>query len=137
MKKTYNQLNFRKVTRIVDLIVSAQNAKLTPPVGPVLGQFRIKVITFCENFNKETLIFEFGLPLKIYVYIYKDLSFNYIIKTPSTVFLIKNSMLKKITFSLLDLYKIVLIKYVDNVLTPLESILKSVLSTCKSMSIKV
>lgn len=70
-------LDFSKVIRKVDLIIPAQSAKLGPPVGPTLGQVKIKVKDFCTSFNDTTINFPLGLPLKVIVYVYKNESFNY------------------------------------------------------------
>ena len=139
MKINPNKIKFTNVTRTIDLIIPAQNAKLTPPVGPVLGQFRIKVKFFCDDFNKETLIFPYGLPLQIYVYVYQDLTFHYVINAPTIMFFIKNMLLKvsNTINKLLELYKIILIKKQDLKYLSLLSILKTTLATIKSMNIKL
>ena len=57
-----NQIDYSKVSRIVDLIVPSQSAKLSPPVGPILGQVKIKVKDFCVSFNEKTTIYKFKNP---------------------------------------------------------------------------
>ena len=134
----YNKVNIKKVTRIVTLRVPAQAAKLTPPVGPILGQFRLKVKDFCDDFNNQTKNILYGLPLNISLYIYKDKSFDYIIKPPSTMFLIKNFLkknLKNKNISILELYKISLILNSKCNYYSLKSIFKNILSTLKSMKL--
>ena len=44
--KNINDVDFLRLNREVTLIVPAQNAKLGPPVGPILGQVKIKVKDF-------------------------------------------------------------------------------------------
>jgi len=135
----FNKINLKKVTRRVNLIVPAQAAKLTPPVGPILGQFRIKVKEFCEDFNNQTKNIFYGLPLNVFLFIYKDKSFDYIIKAPSTMFLMKNIIKynSKKTLSILDLYKIALIKKSKQDLYSYESVFKNILATSKSMKVKI
>lgn len=64
--KNYNQLDITKITRKVSLIIPAQTAKLGPPVGPVLGQVKIKVKDFCTLFNDATSQFKIRLTFKSY-----------------------------------------------------------------------
>ena len=130
----YSDLNLDKVVRVVDLIVPAKNAKLGPPVGPILGQFKIKVKAFCDSFNSETSDYPINLPLGVTIYIYKDDSFNYTIKTPSTMFLILNS---EKPLSPLTIYKIAMVKNLDLEHLSIKSILKSVLATARSMKLKI
>ena len=112
---TYNEVNFKQVIKKLDLIIPAQNAKLTPPVGPLLGQVKIKVKDFCTLFNDATNTFKFGLPLPVRVFVYKNETFCFIIKTPTVSFLLK-SLLSNNTeksISLLDVYKISNIKKLE------------------------
>ena len=90
--KNYNQLDITKITRKVSLIIPAQTAKLGPPVGPVLGQVKIKVKDFCTLFNDATSQFKLGLPLRVIVFVFKNETFNFIILPPSNSFLLKNSL---------------------------------------------
>lgn len=137
--KSIFDLDLSKVVRKVDLIVFAQLAKLGPPVGPILGQAKIKVKDFCTSFNESTLKFKVGLPLKVIVYVYKNDSFNYQIKPPSTTFLIKNivRLNKKNIISLLDVYKITLIKKIELEAVDDYIIFRNVLILIKSMNIKI
>lgn len=137
--KNYNELDLKRIVRKVDLIIPAQTAKLGPPVGPVLGQVKIKVKDFCTSFNDVTSKFKLGLPLPITVFVYKNDTFNYIIKTPTTSFLLKNLSVinNSKSFSLLDIYKIALIKKQDYSHLPLRSIYKNILITAKSLKFEI
>ena len=74
----------------MNIVIPAQTAKLGPPVGPVLGQVKIKVKDFCTLFNDTTSRFKFGLPLPVLVFVYKNETFSFLIKTPTVSFLLKN-----------------------------------------------
>ena len=78
--KHIKDVNYIKLVREVNLIVSAQNAKLGPPVGPILGQVKIKVKDFCTSFNDITKKYKNGLPLRVSVFVYKNETFDFIIK---------------------------------------------------------
>lgn len=137
--KNFNQLDLKKVVRQVSLIVPAQTAKLGPPVGPILGQVKIKVKDFCTLFNDATQKHKLGLPLPVIVFVFKNESFNFYIKTPTVSFLLKNAFQrsenKHLTY--LDIYKIALIKYMDLNYLPLSAIFKNILLKAKLLKIKI
>ncbi|HNK90418.1 MAG: hypothetical protein K1X33_04195 [Methanobacteriaceae archaeon] len=137
--KNFNQIDLTRVVKKVDLIIPAQTAKLGPPVGPVLGQVKIKVKDFCTMFNDGTLKFKIGLPLRVVVFVFKNESFNFLIRTPSTSFLLKNAIKlnKSEGLSLVDLYKIATIKKLDFPHLSLQSIFKSILVTARSSKFKI
>jgi large subunit ribosomal protein L11 len=137
--KNILDLDFSKVVRKIDLIVFSQLAKLGPPVGPILGQYKIKVKDFCTSFNESTINFKIGLPLRVIVYIYKNDTFNYQIRPPSTTFLIKNivKINKKNNISLLDIYKITLIKKTELIYVDENIIFRNILILIKTMKIKI
>jgi len=121
------------------LVVPSQEAKLSQPVGPMLGQVKIKIKDFCTSFNETTILYEAELPLKVIVFIYKNDAFNYIVKPPSTTFLIKNSYMlnKKVGLTLLDLYKIMLIKHYELEFFSKQLIFRNVLILTKLMKINI
>ncbi len=137
--KNYNQLDITKISRKVSLIIPAQTAKLGPPVGPVLGQVKIKVKDFCALFNEATSVFKLGLPLRVIVFVFKNETFNFIILPPSNSFLLKNSLKlsKQNVLTTLDIYKIALIKKQEFDHLALNVIFKNILYTAKLLKIKV
>jgi len=137
--KNLKQIDFVKVIRSIDLVVPSQEAKLSQPVGPMLGQVKIKIKDFCTSFNEITTLYEAELPLKVIVFIYKNDTFNYIIKPPSTTFLIKNSYFlnNKINLNLLDLYKIMLIKHKELEFFSKKLILRNIFILTKLMKINI
>lgn len=137
--KNINDVDFLRLNREVTLIVAAQNAKLGPPVGPILGQVKIKVKDFCTAFNETTNSYPNGLPLKVVVFVYKNETFDFIILGPSISFLLKNALKfkKRNTLSLLDLYKVSLIKSSIDKETPKHLIFRNVLAISKSMKITI
>jgi ribosomal protein L11 len=137
--KNIAQVDFSKVNRKVILIVPAQSAKLGPPVGPILGQVKIKVKDFCTAFNDITNIYPTGFPVRVVVFVYKGESFDFIIKSPSVSFLIKNILefKSKDTVSLLDLYKIMLIKHKEEEHILDFLLFRNILAITKHMNIKI
>jgi len=80
----------KEVTAQIKLYVPAGQANPAPPVGPALGQHGINIMGFCKAFNEKTKGRE-GLILPAIITVYKDRSFDFIIKTPPTSVLIKKA----------------------------------------------
>ena len=137
--KNLDQLDLNRIVRKVNLIIPAQSAKMGPPVGPVLGQVKIKVKDFCTLFNDATSKLPVNLPLKVNVFVFKNETFNFIIKTPSVGFLLKNQVKinKANLLSLLDIYKIALIKKMDFQYLSLKTVYRNILYIAKIMNIKI
>ncbi len=74
----------------IRLYVPAGQANPAPPVGPALGQHGVNIMMFCKSFNEKTKGRE-ALPLPVVITVYKDKSFNFIIKTPPSSALIKKA----------------------------------------------
>src|SRR5210317_1902436 len=70
-------------------------ANPSPPVGPALGSKGLNIMEFCKQFNARTQEKQ-GQLLPVVVTIYKDKSFDFVIKTPpAAVLLLEKSKLKK------------------------------------------
>lgn len=74
----------------IKLYVPAGQANPAPPVGPALGQHGVNIMGFCKQFNERTKGRE-GLILPAIITVYKDKSFDFIIKTPPSSVLIKKA----------------------------------------------
>jgi len=81
----------KEVTTLIKLQVSAGKANPAPPVGPALGQAGVNIMEFCKAFNARTQEMEAGMPLPVVISVYKDRSFDFIIKTPPASFLLKKA----------------------------------------------
>jgi len=137
--KDINQVDFSKLNKKITLIVPAQNAKLGPPVGAILGQAKIKVKDFCSLFNDYTKKFHLGFPLRVLVYVYKNDSFNFIVYSPSITFFLKNftTINKKKTINLTDIYKIALIKQLEQKNVPLQIIFRNIINIVSQLKINI
>lgn len=137
--KDINQVDFSKLNKKITLIVPAQNAKLGPPVGAILGQAKIKVKDFCSLFNDYTKKFHLGFPLRVLVYVYKNDSFNFIVYSPSITFFLKNFTIinKKKTINLTDIYKIALIKQLEQKNVPLQIIFRNIINIVSQLKINI
>jgi len=77
--------------KLVKLQVPAGKANPAPPVGPALGQAGLNIMEFCKAFNARTQEMEAGMPLPVVISVYKDKSFDFVIKTPPASILLKKA----------------------------------------------
>ncbi len=80
----------KEVVTQIKLYVPAGQANPAPPVGPDLGQHGVNIMLFCKSFNEQTRGRE-GLILPAVITVYKDKSFDFIVKTPPSSVLIKKA----------------------------------------------
>ncbi|MDP2653816.1 MAG: 50S ribosomal protein L11 [Candidatus Omnitrophota bacterium] len=80
----------KEVIAKLKLYVPAGQANPAPPVGPALGQHGVNIMGFCKAFNEQTKGRE-GLILPAVITVYKDKTFDFIVKTPPSSVLIKKA----------------------------------------------
>ena len=80
----------KEVVRKIKLQIQAGKATPAPPVGTVLGPAGINLQEFCTKYNDATRD-RMGDVLPVEISIYDDRSFNFVIKTPPTAFLLKKA----------------------------------------------
>ena len=78
----------KEVINKIKLQIPAGKATPAPPVGTVLGPAGINLQEFCTKYNDATRD-KMGDILPVEISIYDDRSFDFIIKTPPTAFLLK------------------------------------------------
>lgn len=78
----------KQVTKQVKLDIMAGKATPAPPVGTVLGPLGINLNEFCTKYNDATKD-KAGDIVPVVISIYEDRSFDFIIKTSPTSYLIK------------------------------------------------
>lgn len=79
----------------IKLQIRGGQANPAPPVGPALGAKGVNIMDFCKQFNARTQD-QPGKVLPVVITVYKDKSFDFIIKTPpAAVLLMEASKLKK------------------------------------------
>lgn len=71
----------KEIAGYVKLQVKGGQANPAPPVGPALGSKGINIMDFCKQFNDRTKD-KMGKVLPVLITVYKDKSFDFIIKTP-------------------------------------------------------
>tara|TARA_Y100000994_G_scaffold248182_1_gene255323 strand:+ start:1711 stop:2154 length:444 start_codon:yes stop_codon:yes gene_type:complete len=79
----------------IKLQVKGGSANPSPPVGPALGAKGVNIMEFCKQFNARTQDKQ-GKVLPTEITVYKDKSFDFIIKTPpAAIQLLEAAKLKK------------------------------------------
>ncbi len=78
----------KEAVKKIKLQIPAGKATPAPPVGTVLGPAGINLQEFCTKYNDATKD-KMGDILPVEISIYEDRSFDFIIKTPPTSFLLK------------------------------------------------
>ena len=78
----------KEAVKKIKLQIPAGKATPAPPVGTVLGPAGINLQDFCTKYNDATRE-KMGDILPVEISIYDDRSFDFVIKTPPTAFLLK------------------------------------------------
>ncbi len=65
----------------IKLQVKGGAANPAPPIGPALGSKGVNIMEFCKRFNAQTQD-QAGKVLPVIISVYKDKSFDFVIKTP-------------------------------------------------------
>jgi large subunit ribosomal protein L11 len=71
----------KEVDVYVKLQVKGGAANPAPPVGPALGSKGVNIMEFCKRFNAATQD-QVGKIVPVLISVYKDKSFDFVIKTP-------------------------------------------------------
>lgn len=136
-----------EVVKTIKLQIEAGKANPAPPVGTVLGPAGINLQDFCTKYNDATRD-RMGDVLPVEISIYEDRSFDFIIKTPPTAFLLKKyAKVKKgstkgsketvATISKAQLKEIAEIKLPDLNAYDVEGAMDQVAGTAKNMGINI
>ena len=71
----------KEINKILKLQVRGGAANPSPPVGPALGSAGVNIMEFCKQFNARTQDNP-GKVLPVVITVFKDNSFEFVIKTP-------------------------------------------------------
>ena len=137
----------KKIVSIIKLQIPAGNANPAPPVGPALGQHGLNIMEFCKTFNERTRQ-DVGTIIPVLINVYEDRSFTFICKKPPVAFLLKEAAgiekgsgvpnkEKVAKLSLAKIEEIAKRKMSDLNANDLESAVKIVKGTAKSMGIEI
>jgi len=85
----------KEVETFIKLQVKGGAANPSPPVGPALGAKGVNIMEFCKRFNAKTQD-QPGKVLPVTITVFKDKSFDFVIKTPpAAIQLMEAAKLKK------------------------------------------
>ena len=137
----------KEVVKKIKLAIQAGKATPAPPVGTVLGPAGINLQDFCSKYNDATRD-KMGDIAPVEITIYDDRSFDFVVKTPPTAFLIKKYAKvqkgsvkgsKEFVGSITEeqVKEIATIKLPDLNAYDLEAAIKTVKGTALSMGIEV
>lgn len=71
----------KEVAGLIKLQIKGGAANPSPPVGPALGSKGVNIMEFCKQFNARTQD-QAGKVIPVVITVFKDKSFEFIIKTP-------------------------------------------------------
>jgi large subunit ribosomal protein L11 len=142
----------KKITGMIKLQLPAGKANPAPPVGPALGQHGVNIMGFCKEFNAKTQGSDMIIPVVITVY--SDRSFTFITKNPPVAVLIKKeaglatskkpgsgskepNKVKVGTITEAQVKKIAELKLTEMNTASLDSAIKTVRGTARSMGIEI
>jgi len=137
----------KEVSKVVKLQVRGGAANPSPPVGPALGAAGVNIMEFCKQFNARTQDKQ-GKVLPVAITVYKDKSFEFVVKTPpAAVQILEAAKIKKgspepnrnkvATVTWDQLKTIAEDKMVDLNAFTVESAMLMMAGTARSMGIKV
>ena len=137
----------KKVTKKLKLIIPAGKANPAPPIGPTLGQAGINIGEFVKQFNDATVKM-LGDIVPVEVSVYEDRTFTFVLKTPPASSLIlkalgkekgsgKNAISKVGTITKAQLKEIALKKMPDLNANDIESAMKIIAGSARSMGVDV
>lgn len=137
----------KEVENLIKLQVKGGAANPAPPVGPALGAKGVNIMEFCKRFNAATQD-KPGKILPVSITVYKDKSFDFVIKTtPAPIQLLEAAKIKsgskepnrnkvaKVTWD--QVKAIAEDKMADLNAFTLDSAMKMIAGTARSMGITV
>jgi large subunit ribosomal protein L11 len=137
----------KEISGYLKLQIKGGAANPSPPVGPALGSKGLNIMEFCKQFNARTQD-KAGQVLPVLITIYKDKSFDFVVKTPPAPVLLLDASKKKkgsaepnrqkvgsVTWD--QVKEIAETKMPDLNAFKIESAMKMVAGTARSMGLRV
>ena len=137
----------KKIVTQIKLQVPGGQANPAPPIGPALGQHGVNIMGFCKEFNAKTQDKQ-GTIVPVVITVYEDKSFTFIMKAPPVSAQLKKAAglakasaeagkLKIGKVSKEDVMAIARAKMQDFNTTKMESAIKIIAGTARSMGIEI
>ena len=137
----------KKLVKTIKVQSKGGKATPAPPLGPVLGQAGINIGEFVNQFNEQTRD-RMGEVVPIVISVYEDRTFTFVTKTSPASRLIlkaigkekgssKNTQSKAGNITKAQIREIAEIKAVDMTAASIETAMKSIEGTARSMGVNV
>lgn len=137
----------KKVIANIKLQIKAGKATPSPPIGPALGQHGVNIMEFCKAYNAMTQNQE-GTVIPVVITVYSDRSFTFVTKTPPASVLLKQAAKiakgsgvpnkdKVGSVTAVQIKEIAELKYKDLNAVDLDSAIRIIAGTARSMGIEV
>ncbi len=137
----------KKIKTVIKVFPMGGAATPAPPIGPALGQHGVNIMEFVNQYNKATQDKK-GQKTPAEITIYEDRTFTFVIKLPPVSEMIKQELKLKLgsgvpnktkvgKLSQDQLKKIATEKLPDLNTTSIESAMKSVAGTARSMGVDI
>ena len=143
----------KKITGYVKLQLPAGKANPSPPVGPALGQHGVNIMAFCKDFNSRSAS-QGDMIIPVVITVFSDRSFTFVMKTPPASVLLKKAAGLSTTkkpgsgskepnktkvgkVSQKQLTELAQLKMQDMNTTNLDSAMRSMAGTARSMGIEI
>ncbi len=138
----------KKITGYIKLQIPAGKANPAPPIGPALGQHGVNIMEFCKAFNAKTANADPDMKIPVVITVFADRSFTFETKTPPAADLLRKASgiakgsatankAKVGTISRAQLEEVAKTKMPDLNTTNLESAIRSIEGTAKSMGLTI
>jgi len=138
----------KKISGYIKLQIPAGKANPAPPIGPALGQHGVNIMEFCKAFNAKTQNDDPDMKIPVVITVYADRSFSFETKTPPAADLLrkaagvakgsgKPNREKVGSVTRAKIEEIAKLKMADLNTSNLESAMKTIEGTAKSMGISV
>lgn len=137
----------KEVVAVIKLHIPAGKATPAPPIGPSLSPHGVPLPQFCNAFNERTKD-QAGLIIPAVISVYRDRSFDFILKTPPASVLLKKAagivkasgepnLVKIGQVTLDDVRQIAERKMVDLNANDIDAAMKIIMGTARSMGIEI
>ncbi|RLD37218.1 MAG: 50S ribosomal protein L11 [Bacteroidetes bacterium] len=137
----------KEVSGLIKLQIKGGAANPSPPVGPALGAKGVNIMEFCKQFNARTQD-QAGKVIPVIITVYKDKSFDFIIKQPPVAVQILDAAKLKsgspepnrqkvATITWDQVQAIAESKMIDLNAFKVESAMRMVAGTARSMGVKI
>ncbi|MEE9488003.1 MAG: 50S ribosomal protein L11 [Candidatus Bathyanammoxibius sp.] len=137
----------KEILAKIKLQIPGGQATPAPPVGPALGQHGVNIGQFVSQYNEKTKAAQ-GVITPVEITVYKDKSFNFILKSPPAAVLLKQAagiakgsgipnMEKVGSVTREQIAEVAKTKLVDLNTASIEQAMKVIEGTARSMGVEV